>query len=109
MNSGLTRGASASAILHILLAAVLLVGLPSTPPKEAEQTVDVELATAPGPPQKAMKSDLSGPVAAPSRSEKTVQEQPSPEPPKDQPPEPPPPPPPPPRHRRRRRRCLTRR
>ncbi|MBV9811735.1 MAG: hypothetical protein JO326_03230, partial [Acetobacteraceae bacterium] len=66
MNRLLRRGALISAGLHLAIIAALVIGITSSPaPDDAPQTVDVELADAPGPVQQAMLADQPGPVPAP--------------------------------------------
>src|SRR5271166_296565 len=95
LTRGLRRGAVISTAVHVLVIALLLFGLPSSPPPEPQERTVAMVFEGPGnlPP---IKSVAPGPVPAPQPLPTTQDQPPAPEPPLPLPPEPPPPPPPPP-------------
>jgi neural Wiskott-Aldrich syndrome protein len=92
MSPELRRGAAASALLHLLVAVLLIVTVaPSLPPEApAELAVSMEFV---GP---VPKAPAPTPTPAPAPAPEVVKKPPVTKPPKPTPPEPPPPPPPPP-------------
>ena len=97
--TGMTRGATVSAALHVvvLLALVLVIPPPAPPPTPPDDAMEVEFE---GTAASAQKSQNHGHVAAAAEAEKPATEDPALTAPKPQPletaPPPPPPPPPPP-------------
>ena len=100
MTPGLRRGAIVSAVVHILLAVLLLVGITIRLPRNTPE-VSVELASIPGPPTVATQAEKAGKTPAHQVAPKPVpkppaKQQPKPKQPHVAPPPPPTPPPPPP-------------
>ncbi|HTB44495.1 MAG TPA: hypothetical protein VK741_12775 [Acetobacteraceae bacterium] len=95
MPPALRRGAIASAALHAIILAVLLIGIPFARPPEPPQETTISMVFA-GTAASSMQAPAPAPTPAPSKAPPAP---PAPEvtqPPKPQPVEPPPPPPPPP-------------
>lgn len=95
MNPELRRGAAVSAGLHVLVLAILLIGLPlfrapEAPPEEAVDMVFQGTAAS------SMQAPTPAPVPAPATTPVPLPVPPAPQPPAAQPNEAPPPPPPPP-------------
>ena len=99
MRRGMTRSATISGGIHllILLALILVIPHPLPPPPPADDTVEMDFV---GTADSAQKSDRTGHVAAPTEADTPAKENPALVDPKPQPietaPPPPPPPPPPP-------------
>jgi outer membrane biosynthesis protein TonB len=94
MNRPLSRGAAVSLLLHLLLLAALLIGLPWLPPDEPPPAPDVEFTFVPGPVSKATKAPTPSPTPAPAVTPQTTLTAPADQPTKPLPPVPPPPAPP---------------
>src|SRR5271166_4809621 len=88
LTRGLRRGAVISTAVHVLVIALLLFGLPSSPPPEPQERTVAMVFEGPGnlPP---IKSVAPGPVPAPQPLPTTQDQPPAPEPPLPLPPEPP--------------------
>ncbi len=99
MRQGMSRAATVSGALHllILLALIIVIPAPLPPPPPPDDAMEVEFE---GTAASAQKSDAHGQVAAPAEADTPATENPAVAPPKPQPietaPPPPPPPPPPP-------------
>ncbi len=96
MTPALQRGAIASALAHAILLALVLFGLPSSPPADEPPPIEVEMAVEPGPPAKVTKAATASDTPAAAVAPTATPAPPAAELPKPTPPEPPPPPPPPP-------------
>jgi hypothetical protein len=95
MPPALRRGAIVSAVLHVVVIAVLLIGIPLSHPPEVPQETAVSMVFT-GKAQSTMRAPAPAQVPAPASAPPSPPAPQVTQPPKPQPVEPPPPPPPPP-------------